>query len=53
MVKGEHFPKQDMVAHTFNDGTQKVEAGIFLSLRPARSTEGGPGWSSLHREILT
>lgn len=53
MVKGEHFPKQDMVAHTFNDGTQEVEAGISLSLRPAPSTEGGPGWSSLHREILT
>ena len=28
-----------MVAHTFNPSTQEAEAGGFLSLRPAWSTE--------------
>jgi major histocompatibility complex class I len=28
-----------VVAHVFNPGTWEAEAGIFLSLRPAWSTE--------------
>jgi hypothetical protein len=33
------LPKPGMVAHTFNPSTWEAEAGEFLSLRPAWSTE--------------
>ena len=42
-----------MVAHTFNPSTQEAEAGVFLSSRPAWSTEWVPGKPELHRETLS
>jgi hypothetical protein len=39
-----------VVAHSFNPSTQEAEAGIFLSSRPAWSTESVPGQPGLHRE---
>ena len=41
------------VAYAFNPSTWEGEAGKFLSLRPAWSTERVPGQSGLHREILS
>ena len=42
-----------MVAHVFNPNTWEAEAGGFLSLRPAWSTEIVPGQPRLHRETLS
>jgi hypothetical protein len=42
-----------MVAHAFNPSTWEAEAGRFLSLRPAWSTEWVPGQPGLHRETLS
>jgi hypothetical protein len=42
-----------MVAHAFNPSTWKAEAGGFLSLRPAWSTEQVLGQPGLHRETLS
>jgi hypothetical protein len=42
-----------VVAHTFNPSTREAEAGGFLSLKPARSTEWIPGQPGLHRETLS
>ena len=42
-----------MVAHAFNPSTWEAEAGGFLSLRPAWSTEWVPGQPGLHRETLS
>jgi hypothetical protein len=39
--------------HAFNPSTWEAEAGRFLSLRPAWSTEGVPGQPGLHRETLS
>ena len=44
---------QAVVAHVFNPSTWKVEAGEFLRLRPAWSTEWVTGQPGLHREILS
>jgi hypothetical protein len=41
-----------MVAHAFNTSTWEVEAGGFLSSRPAWSTKWVPGQPGLHRETL-
>jgi hypothetical protein len=41
------------MAHTFNPSTWEVDAGRFLSSRPAWSTEWIPGQSGLYREILS
>jgi hypothetical protein len=41
------------VAHAFNSSTQEVEAGGFLSLRPAWSTKCVPGQPGLYRETLS
>jgi hypothetical protein len=41
------------MAHTFNPSTLEAEAGGFLSLRPACSTEWVPGQPGLHRETLS
>jgi hypothetical protein len=40
------------VAHAFNPSTWEAEAGEFLSLRPAWSTEWAPGQPMLHRKTL-
>jgi hypothetical protein len=42
-----------MVAHAFNPSTWEAEAGRFLSLRPAWSTEWVPRQPRLHRETLS
>ena len=42
-----------MVAHTFNASTQEAEAGGFLSLRPACSTELVSGQPELYRKTLS
>ena len=42
-----------VVAHTFNPSTWEAEAGRFLSLRPAWSTEWVPGQPELYRETLS
>jgi hypothetical protein len=42
-----------MVVHAFNPSTQEVEAGRFLSSRPAWSTKWVPGQPGLYRETLT
>jgi hypothetical protein len=42
-----------VVAHAFNSSTWEAEAGGFLSLRPAWSTELVPGQPGLHRETLS
>jgi hypothetical protein len=42
-----------MVAHTFNTSTWETEAGGFLSLRPAGSTERVPGQPGLYRKTLS
>jgi hypothetical protein len=42
-----------VVAHAFNPSTREAEAGGFLSLRPAWSTEWVPGQPGLHRETLS
>jgi hypothetical protein len=44
---------QALVAHSFNPSTREAEAGRFLSLRPAWSTECDPGQPGLHRETLS
>ena len=41
---------QPVVAHAFNPCTWKAEAGRYLSLRPAWSTEQVLGQPELHRE---
>jgi hypothetical protein len=41
-----------MVVHAFNPSTWEAEAGKFLSLRPAWSTELVPGQPGLYRETL-
>jgi hypothetical protein len=45
--------KLGVVAHTFNPSTWEAEAGGFLSLRPAWSTEWDPEQPGLHRETLS
>jgi hypothetical protein len=42
-----------VVAHIFNPSTWEAEAGRFLSLRPAWSTEHVPSQPGLHRETLS
>jgi hypothetical protein len=42
-----------VVAHVFNPSTQETEAGRFLSLRPAWSTEWVPGQPGLYRKTLS
>jgi hypothetical protein len=42
-----------MVVHALNPSTWEVEAGEFLSSRPAWSTEWVPGQPRLHRETLS
>jgi hypothetical protein len=42
-----------MVVHAFNPSTSEAEAGGFLSLRPAWSTERVPGQPGLYRETLS
>jgi hypothetical protein len=42
-----------VVAHAFNPSSWEAEAGGFLSLRPAWSTEWVPGQPELHRETLS
>jgi hypothetical protein len=42
-----------VVAHAFNPSTWEAEAGEFLSLRPAWSTEWVPGQPRVHRETLS
>jgi hypothetical protein len=42
-----------VVAHAFNPSTREVEAGRFLSSRPAWSTKRVPGQPGLHRETLS
>jgi hypothetical protein len=42
-----------VVVHAFNLSTWKAEAGGFLGLRPAWSTERVPGQPGLHREALS
>jgi hypothetical protein len=42
-----------VVAHASSPSTQEAEAGGFLSLRPAWSTEWVPGQPGLHRETLS
>jgi hypothetical protein len=44
---------QAMVAHAFNPSTWEAEAGGFLGLRPAWSTEWVPGQPGPHRETLS
>jgi hypothetical protein len=39
--------------HAFNPSTWEAEAGEFLSLRPAWSTEWDPGQPGLYRETLS
>jgi hypothetical protein len=41
------------VGHTFNPSTWEAEAGGFLSLRPAWSTQWVLGQPGLHRETLS
>jgi hypothetical protein len=43
---------QAVVMHAFNPSTWEAEAGRFLSLRPAGSTEWVPGQPGLHKETL-
>jgi hypothetical protein len=42
-----------VVVHAFNPSTQEAEAGGFLSLRPAWSTEWAPGQPELCRDTLS
>jgi hypothetical protein len=42
-----------VVAHAFNPSIWEAEAGGFLSLSPAYSTEWVPGQPGLHRETLS
>jgi hypothetical protein len=42
-----------VVAHAFNPKTWEAEAGEFLSLRAACSTEWVPGQPGLHRETMS
>jgi hypothetical protein len=42
-----------VVAHAFNPSTWEAEAGVFLSSRPAWSTEWVPGQPGLHWETLS
>jgi hypothetical protein len=42
-----------VMVHAFNLSTWEVEAGGFLSSRPAWSTERVPGQPGLHRETLS
>jgi hypothetical protein len=44
---------QTVVVHTFNPSTWEAEAGRFLSLRTAWSTEWVSGQPGLHRETLS
>jgi hypothetical protein len=41
------------MVHAFNPSTREAEAGGFLSLRPAWSTERVPGQPGLYRETLS
>jgi hypothetical protein len=45
--------KLGVVGHAFNTRTWEAEAGGFLSLRPAWSTECIPGQPGLHRGTLS
>jgi hypothetical protein len=49
--ESEHL-SQAVVVHPFDPSTWEAEAGRFLSLRPAWSTEWVPGQPGLHRETL-
>jgi hypothetical protein len=42
-----------VVVHAFNPSTWKAETGVFLSSKPAWSTEWVPGQPGLHRETLS
>jgi hypothetical protein len=50
-IKNEYKP--GVVAHAFNPSTWEAEAGGFLSLGPAWSTEWVPGQPELHKETLS
>jgi hypothetical protein len=52
-VKVEAEPLPGVVAHVFNPSTREPEAGGFLSLRPAWSTERVPGQQGLYRKTLS
>jgi hypothetical protein len=45
--------ERGMVVHAFNPSTREAEAGGFLSLRPAWSTEWVPVQPGLHIETLS
>ena len=47
------LPWSQAVAHAFNPSTWEAEAGGFLNLRPAWSTEWVPGQPMLYRETLS
>jgi hypothetical protein len=42
-----------VVEHAFNPSSWEAEAGRFLSLRPAWSTQWVPGQQGIHRETLS
>jgi hypothetical protein len=47
------YTEPGVVVHAFNPSTWAVEAGGFLSSKPAWSTEWVPGQPGLHRETLS
>jgi hypothetical protein len=48
-----NLKSQAVVVHTFNPSTWEVEAGGFLSSRPAWSSKWVPGQPGLYRETLS
>jgi hypothetical protein len=53
LIQKNRSPSQVVVAYTFNPSTCEAEAGRFLSLRPAWSTEWVLGQPGLYRETLS